>query len=162
MNTFIYIGCYILYQNEKDITIKGFKFLQITGGMNRTLKPCQVQKHMKLETCNTLALPTLLHRCKTWAIREQYKSRIMLVEMKFIRTVAKYTWQDYKTNEDISSEFKVYPFVKKIQITEVNRYNMLGECTETDYTLNPLKTKRRQFYLKTQFVLCSKHFSSWL
>ena len=30
---------------------------------------------------NTLALPTLLHRCKTWAIREQDKSG-MSAEMK--------------------------------------------------------------------------------
>jgi hypothetical protein len=82
-----------------------------------------------------LALPTLLYRCKTWAVREQNKSRIMSVEMKFIRTMAKYTRQDYKTNPDMSSEFKVPPFVKKIQITELNGYNMLGECTETDYTL---------------------------
>jgi hypothetical protein len=36
----------------------------------------------------------------------------------------------------MSSEFKVHPFVKKIQITELNGYNMLGERTETDYTLN--------------------------
>jgi hypothetical protein len=36
----------------------------------------------------------------------------------------------------MSSEFKVHPFVKKIQITELNGYNMLGECTETDYTLH--------------------------
>jgi hypothetical protein len=27
----------------------------------------------------------------------------------------KYTWQDYKTNEDILSEFKINPTVKKIQ-----------------------------------------------
>jgi hypothetical protein len=60
----------------------------------------------------------------------------MSVEMKFIRTLAKYTRQDYKTNADMSSEFKILPFVKKIQITELNEYNMLGECTERDYTLN--------------------------
>ena len=29
-------------------------------------------------------------------------------------------------------------------------------------TINPLKTKCRQLYLKTQFVPRSKHFSSWL
>jgi len=28
--------------------------------------------------------------------------------------------------------------------------------------LNPLKMKRRLLYLKTQFLPCSKHFSSWL
>ena len=30
------------------------------------------------------------------------------------------------------------------------------------YRLNPLNAKRRLLYLKTQFVLRSKHFSSWL
>jgi hypothetical protein len=34
--------------------------------------------------------------------------------MKFMR-MAKYTWQDYKTNEDILSELKINPLVKKIQ-----------------------------------------------
>ena len=33
---------------------------------------------------------------------------------------------------------------------------------ETSVTINPLKTKRRLLYLKTQFVSCSKHFSSRL
>jgi len=41
-----------------------------------------------------------------------------------------------KTSADMSFKFKVHPFIKKIQITELNRYNVLGECTETDYTLN--------------------------
>jgi len=90
---------------------------------------------MRLEICNSLALPTLLYTCKTCAIREQNKSR-MSVEMKFISTLAKYTWQLCKTSADMSSECKVHPFVKKIQITELNGYNILRECTETDYTLN--------------------------
>jgi hypothetical protein len=29
--------------------------------------------------------------------------------MKFMRRTAKYTWQDYKTNEDILSELKIKP-----------------------------------------------------
>jgi hypothetical protein len=36
------------------------------------------------------------------------------VEMEFMRT-AKYTWQDYKTNKDISSELKINIVVKKIK-----------------------------------------------
>jgi hypothetical protein len=35
--------------------------------------------------------------------------------MKFISRTAKYTWQDYKTNEDALSEGKINPVVKKIQ-----------------------------------------------
>jgi hypothetical protein len=43
---------------------------------------------------NTSKLPTLLYGCKTWEIREQDKSRIVLAEVQFMRRMAKYTWQD--------------------------------------------------------------------
>jgi len=82
------------------------------GIINRTLKHSQVQKHTILKICNTLELPTLLHGCETWAIRKQEKS-MMSKEMEFI--TAKYTRQDYKTTEDILSELKINPVVKKIQ-----------------------------------------------
>jgi hypothetical protein len=35
--------------------------------------------------------------------------------MKFMRRTAKYTWQDYKTNEDNLSELKINPVENKIQ-----------------------------------------------
>ena len=37
--------------------------------------------------------------------------------MKFMRRMAKYIWQDYKTNEDSLSALKINPIVEKIQIT---------------------------------------------
>jgi hypothetical protein len=58
-----------------------------------------------------LALPTLFCRCNNWAIREQDKSKITSVVMKFLRRMAKYKWQVYKTNEDILSELKINPVV---------------------------------------------------
>jgi len=36
-------------------------------------------------------------------------------EMKFAKRSAKYTWQDYRTNEDKLSEIKINPVVKGIQ-----------------------------------------------
>jgi hypothetical protein len=62
-----------------------------------------------------LALAALLYGCKTWAIKEQVKSRITSGETKFMRRKAKYTWPDYKTNDDILSELKINPVVKNIQ-----------------------------------------------
>jgi len=67
---------------------------------------------------NALALPTLMYRCETWAIREQDKSRITSVEMEFMEKSAKYRWQDYKTNEDI--------------LPEINLYKIFCKWTETD------------------------------
>jgi len=55
---------------------------------------------------NTSALHTLLCGYETCAIREQDKFRIMSVEMKFVRITAKYTWQGYRTSEDILSALK--------------------------------------------------------
>jgi len=48
-------------------------------------------------------------------IREQDKSRITSAEMEFMRRTAKYTWQDYKTNDDILSEIKINRIVNKFQ-----------------------------------------------
>jgi hypothetical protein len=62
-----------------------------------------------------LELPTLLHGCETWEREEEDTSRLS-AEMKFMRGKGKYTWQDYKTREYISSELKkINPVVKKIQ-----------------------------------------------
>ena len=57
-----------------------------------------------------MTVPALLYRCETWAIGEQDKSRITSAEVKFIRTRAKYLWQDYKTNED---------FYQHLQLTQL-------------------------------------------
>jgi hypothetical protein len=52
---------------------------------------------------------------KLGAITEQGRSRITSAEMKNMRKTAKYMWQEYKTNEDMSSEPKINPVVKQIQ-----------------------------------------------
>jgi hypothetical protein len=82
-------------------------FLQITGIIDRTLKSSRVQKQTRLAICNTSALPTLLYGLEIQAVKERDKSRIKSGEMKFMRRRTKYTRQDYKTNEDILSEFKI-------------------------------------------------------
>jgi hypothetical protein len=56
---------------------------------------------------NTLTLLTLLYGCEIWAIKKQDKPRSMSAEMKFMWRRAKYTWQDYKSNEDILTELEI-------------------------------------------------------
>jgi hypothetical protein len=43
INIFDYLGCSISYKNEKVVTLKISKFLHITGIIQRTLKPSQIQ-----------------------------------------------------------------------------------------------------------------------
>ena len=40
------------------------------GIITKNLRSSQAQKHTRLNMYNTLALPTLLYRCETWAIRD--------------------------------------------------------------------------------------------
>jgi len=43
INIFDYLGCSISYKNEKGVTLKISKILQITGVIHRTLKPSQIR-----------------------------------------------------------------------------------------------------------------------
>jgi len=54
------------------------------------------------------------------------------VEMKFVRRAAKNTWQGYKTNEDILSQRKINPVVKKIQNYRNKWAQRVLRWTETD------------------------------
>jgi hypothetical protein len=56
------------------------------------------------------------------------------VAIKFMRRTAKYTWYDYKTNEDMLSEIKINPIVKIIQNTG-NKWTQFSKWTKTT-TLN--------------------------
>jgi hypothetical protein len=79
-----------------------------------------------------LTLPTLLQGCGNWAIRKQAKSRLTSTEIKLTRRTAKYTWQEFKTNEDILTELNINPVVNNIQNYRINSLNVFGEWTEPD------------------------------
>jgi len=82
---------------KKDITGEISEFLQITVIINRTLKPSQVRKHIRLKIYNSLALPKLLYGFETLAITEQDKYRITSEEITFMRRTAKHNRKYYKT-----------------------------------------------------------------
>jgi len=69
---------------------------------------------------------------KQKAIREKDKSKITSVAIKFTRRTAKYTRQDYKTNEDMLSELKINPTVKKIQNNR-NKWTQQVQQIDKDY-----------------------------
>jgi len=54
---FTYLGYKISYEEEKDITSKTSKFLQILGIVNNILKPNLVQRQSLLKVYNILAVP---------------------------------------------------------------------------------------------------------
>jgi hypothetical protein len=95
-----------------------------------------------------LALPTLLYGFENRAIREQDNSRITSAEMKFMDRTAQYTWQDYKTNDDILSELKIKRVVKEIQnyrnewIQYVRRMDRDRETATRNYEMSTMWENR--------------------
>jgi hypothetical protein len=61
VNKFKYLGCQISYEGERDVKNKIPKFLQVTGTINKVLKPNQVQKSSRMKIYNTLAIPALIY-----------------------------------------------------------------------------------------------------
>jgi hypothetical protein len=51
--------------------------------------------------------------------------------MKCMRRMAKYTWEDYRANEDILSEIKIIPVVEKIKNYR-NKWTQHIERTDRD------------------------------
>ena len=94
------------------LLVKISKFIHITGIINGILKRSQVQKHTRLKIYKYFVITYFIARTR---FREQDKSVKTTAEMKFVKRTAKYTWQDYRTNEDMLSELQINAVVKKIQ-----------------------------------------------
>jgi hypothetical protein len=63
VNTFaqdIYLGCKILYEEQRDMTSKLNKYLKILGNLNNVTKPNLVQKQSRLELFINLVIETKL------------------------------------------------------------------------------------------------------
>jgi hypothetical protein len=108
------LGNLVSYEKEKDTDNKITKCLKITGLINNTFKPNKFKKNTRIKLHNTLALPVLLYGSENWIVKSKYKSRLTAAGMRFTWNAAKYTWRDYKTNEEISKELRVTSVLDKI------------------------------------------------
>jgi hypothetical protein len=64
------------YEGEKDMEVKIYKFLKVTGLINRILKPLKDQKHTRIKISNALTLLTLSYSSENWTTNAQDKTRI--------------------------------------------------------------------------------------
>ena len=68
-----------------------------------------------------------MYGSETWTTKAKDARRITAAEMKYMRRTAGYTWTDYKTNTQITKEFKIIPILDKLMgykrnwIQHVNR-----------------------------------------
>jgi hypothetical protein len=73
---------------------QSINFAQGNAIIDRNVTHSEVQKDIRLKICKTLTLRTLLYGYETWAVIEQDKHRITSAEMKILRRMLKYVWQD--------------------------------------------------------------------
>jgi len=83
-----YLGCEVLYENEKDMQQNLARFAQTLGILNNILKLHVVQKFSGIEVYTVLALPILLYGREIWTHRKRNKKRLTSVEVKFFRRTA--------------------------------------------------------------------------
>ena len=77
-------------------------------------RPQKTLKKTRIKLYNTLALPVLLYDSATWTVKARDARRITAAEMKYMRRTTGYSWADYKTNTQITKEFKTTPTLDKL------------------------------------------------
>ena len=83
-------------------------------GLNNVFRPQKSLKKTRIRFYNSLALPLLLYEYETWTIKTRDARRITAAEMKYMRRTAGYTGADYKTNTQITKEWKITPLLDKL------------------------------------------------
>ena len=89
------------------------KLLHFTGTIKRTIFR-KVRTNTVLKIYNTLIEPTLLYGSENWTLTASQRRRIEAAEMKQLRPLAGYTFQDQKTNDFIRRELKITAILDKI------------------------------------------------
>jgi len=73
--------------------------LKFTGILNNVFRPQEIFKKTRI---------------KSLTIKARDARRITAAEKKYMRRTAGYTWTDYKTNTQITKEFKITPILDKL------------------------------------------------
>lgn len=115
VNTFRYLGMDISYKGEVDIENKLYKFIKLTGLLNRTMPVNKVRKETRVKVYNTLAVPTLTYGCENWAMKKSDKRRITSAEMRFMRRTAGITLNDRIRSQEITDSLGVTPILRRVK-----------------------------------------------
>ena len=78
-----------------------------------------------LITYNTLVWPTFLYGSENWTLTASQRRRIEAAEMKLLRPVAGYTFNDRKTNDYIRHELQFTGILDNIDEYRRNRFQHL-------------------------------------
>lgn len=69
VNAFICLGCNISCGEEKDVTLKISKYIQI-------LKQSLVQRHSRSKVYKILAIPSLLYGREIWTLKQRHTRKL--------------------------------------------------------------------------------------
>jgi hypothetical protein len=67
-----------------------------------------------------MAVPMLTYASENWTINRSDKKKIESAEVKFLRSVARYTLLDQKRSTDIRSELKIFDLTERIENKKIS------------------------------------------
>lgn len=75
----------------------------------------EVDKRVKIHIFKAIYLPTILYGSGSWVLLEKLKSRIVALEMKYLRRVVSRTRRDHIRNSRIREELEVNPLTEMLE-----------------------------------------------
>jgi hypothetical protein len=89
VETFNYLGCFILYSYESDLEHKPFRLQDMCGNVKKTPKNKTIKVTL-IKLYNGIAVPMLMCGSENWARNRSERRKIEAVEMRILRRVSGY------------------------------------------------------------------------
>ena len=138
---FNYLGCELSLEGEPDFDKKINRFQGICGTIRKHLKKTRTDNQMKFY--EVVARPPLLYGSETWVTTKRDMTRLEAAEMRFLRSVMRYTRLDKIRNEVIRQELETSGIQDVILKYKQNWINHLERMDTTRLPKHALNYKPR-------------------
>lgn len=116
---------------EEEINNRIATTTKLFHGINRGfLNKKEISSKTKLTIYKTVYLPTLLYGSETWVMTEKLHKKIQVLEMKYLRKVAKVTIMDKIRNEEIRERLEIENVKKHIEKAQLRWWGHMKRLPE--------------------------------
>ena len=117
---FIYLGSHLSqYNNQKYISRNLIKYNRLSGTLKRNFGK-QMRKETQLRFHNIVSKPVHLYGSECWTLRQRDKSRIKILQMRFLRSLNGVTLRERIKSEEIRKKYNVEEMIDDIQNYQLN------------------------------------------
>ena len=90
----------------------------------------EVSRKTKMTIFKTIYRPTLIHGSESWVLNDPLRSRMQVIEMKYLRRVQGLTRRDEIPNEIIRKELEIDPVLQVIENQRLKWFGYLIRMSE--------------------------------